>query len=91
MKTPRPISFVETYVPRQHGRSFLWHVREARRIGALPRAFRERELRRACPGWAWRTYFKFPDRHPELFVRGPGRHYWLVEEQVSPGGCIRSR
>ena len=76
---------------RQSGRSFVWHVREARRVGALPGRFRERTLREACPGWAWNTYIKYPERHPELFFRYGNGDYSLVEEQVSPGGCIRVR
>ena len=91
VKTPRPISYTNKLVPRQHGRSFLWHVREARRIGALSRRFGERWLRTACPGWAWNTYLKYPERHPELFFRYENGDCSLVEDLVSPGGCIRAR
>ena len=92
MKTPRPVIHDNTtFLARQHGRSFVWHVREARRIGALARRFRERSLREACPGWAWNTYVKYPERHPELFLKHGNGHYSLVEDEESPGGCIRSR
>lgn len=71
--------------------SASWHVREARRIGALARRFRERELREACPGWAWNTYVKYPERHAEFFLKHSNADYSLVEDEESPGGCIRSR
>ena len=90
MKTPRPVSWMK-FVPRRHGRDFLWHVREARRIGALSRRFGERCLRECCPGWAWNTYVKYPERHSEFFVNHGRGFYSLVEEEESSGGCIRSR
>ena len=91
MKTPRAMSHIEKFVPRQHGRSFVWHVREARRIGALSRRFRERGLREHCPGWAWNTYLEYPKRHPEFFLDHGRGNYSLVEHEEPSGGCIRSR
>ena len=35
VKAIQPVSGIERYVPRQHGRSFVWHVREVHRIGAF--------------------------------------------------------
>ncbi len=84
VKTARPISHIEKFVPRQHGRSFVWHVGEARR-------FRERGLREHCPGWAWNTHVKYPKQHPEFFLDHGRGFYSLVENEESPGGCIRSR
>ena len=82
MKTPRPVIHDNTtFLARRHGRSFVWHVREARRIGALAPRFRERSLREACPGWAWNTYVKYPERHPELFLKHGNGHCSLVEDE----------
>lgn len=80
-KVARLVNYARGFVPRLHGRSFLCHVREARRIGLLGHRYRECDLRRACPGWAWRTYFNFPDSHPDLFIAFPDRTFSLIEDQ----------
>jgi hypothetical protein len=47
-------------------------VRAAAREGRLPKRFRPNHVRRACPGWADRTYSVFLPKHRE----------------GNPGGCM---
>jgi hypothetical protein len=42
---------------------FVAHIRAAVRDGRLPRRFRPNDVRRACPGWADRTYSVFLPKH----------------------------
>jgi hypothetical protein len=66
---------------------FVNDIRQARRRGALPERFRAADVRRACPGWADRTYAVFLPKHrrgnpagyTEYFDRHPDGHYSLIE------------
>lgn len=42
---------------------FVGDMREARREGRLPPRFRAEDVRKACPGWASRTYSVFLSKH----------------------------
>lgn len=67
---------------------FVEDVRSARRRQLLSRSFRPNEVRRACPGWADRTYSVFLPKHrvgspggyTAYFVQNPDGSYTLIEE-----------
>ena len=42
---------------------FVEDIRQARTQGTLPERFRSADVRRACPGWADRTYGVFLPKH----------------------------
>ena len=42
---------------------FVDDIRRARRESRLPERFCAKDIRRACPGWADRTYTNFPPKH----------------------------
>jgi hypothetical protein len=61
-------------------------IRRAVARGDLPRSFRAADVRRACPGWADRTYGVFLPKHrqvnpggdTELFYGNPDGSYSLI-------------
>ena len=42
---------------------FVEDIRQAKRQGKLPERFRNADVRKACPGWAERTYTNFLSKH----------------------------
>lgn len=71
-------------------RSFASQIHRAVKSGRLKQPFNAEMVRRACPGWAEKTYNVFLSKHAvgngkttELFVRvGTGR-YRLKDEDAS--------
>lgn len=63
-------------------------IRRARREGRLPKRFRSEDVRRACPGWADRTYSVFLPKHrlgnpggyTEYFIQHEDGSYSLIKE-----------
>ncbi len=63
-------------------------IRAARRSGRLARTFKADDVRRACPGWADKTYAAFLPKHrvgnpggyTAYFVKNSDGSYSLVEE-----------
>lgn len=62
-------------------------MRRAIERGALPDRFRAADVRRACPGWDYRTYNNFlpkyrlgnPGNHAVYFRRHPDGSYSLLD------------
>ena len=42
---------------------FVDDIRQARRLGQVPKCFRSTDVRKACPGWAEPTYKVFLPKH----------------------------
>ena len=56
---------------------FVADIRQAVRDGRLPKRFRPRDVRRACPGWADHTYGVFLPKHRK---GDPGRYTAYFEQ-----------
>jgi hypothetical protein len=56
---------------------FVEDIREARRRGRLPARFRPQDVRKACPGWADKTYNVFLPKHR---VGNPGGYTPYFEQ-----------
>jgi hypothetical protein len=60
---------------------FVADIREAVRQGRLPKRFQPNDVRRACPGWADKTYGAFLPKHR----RGNPGGYTAYFEQHNDG------
>ena len=67
---------------------FVLDIRKARREGGLTRRFRPKDIQKACPGWAERTYYVFLPKHrldnpggyKAYFERHSDGSYSLIDE-----------
>jgi hypothetical protein len=67
---------------------FVQGIRKARQRRDLPKHFRAKDVRKACPGWAYKTYSSFLPKHRRgnpggytaYFERHSDDSYSLIEE-----------
>jgi len=58
---------------------FVIDICRARSLGRLPERFRAIDVRKACPGWAERTYTNFLSKHR---VGNPGDYTAYFEQHA---------
>ena len=58
---------------------FVADICKARSLGRLPKRFRAADVRKACPGWAEKTYTNFLPKHR---VGNPGGYTAYFEQHA---------